>query len=91
MTSRVEKYVGKTAVDTIAVRIGAILSAAIVWIGGRTGLPIAGFAAINVVLAAAWIVVVIAIGREHARRSGEGEAELACEPATSRAAGAPTS
>ena len=35
VTSRVEKYVGKTSVDTIAVRVGAILSGAVVWIGGR--------------------------------------------------------
>jgi AAA family ATP:ADP antiporter len=83
VTSRVEKYVGKTSVDTISVRVGAILSAAVVWIGARVGLPAAGFAALNVVLAVAWIGVVLAIGREHARRTGEGEARIAAEPATS--------
>jgi len=83
VTSRVEKYVGKTSVDTISVRVGAILSAAVVWIGGRVGLPIAGFAAINVVLSAAWIAVIMAIGREHARRSGEPQTDLAAEPVTS--------
>jgi hypothetical protein len=31
----------------------------------------AGFSAINVGLTALWIAVVLAIGREHARRSGE--------------------
>jgi AAA family ATP:ADP antiporter len=81
--SRVEKYVGKTSVDTIAVRVGAILSGAVVWISTRVGLSIAGFAVINVVLAALWIVVVIAIGREHARRIGEGELKLALEPTPS--------
>jgi AAA family ATP:ADP antiporter len=71
VTSRAEKYVGKTSVDTISVRVGAILSASVVWIGGRVGLPTAGFSAINVVLTTLWIVVVLATGREHARRSGE--------------------
>ena len=71
VTSRVEKYVGKTSVDTISVRVGAILSSAVVWVGGRTGLPLWGFAAINVVLGAAWIAVVVLIGRENARRVHE--------------------
>jgi AAA family ATP:ADP antiporter len=83
VTSRVEKYVGKTSVDTISVRVGAILSASVVWIGGRLHLPIAGFAVINVALALAWIAVVVAIGREHARRKGEGELLVASEPLTS--------
>lgn len=80
VTSRVEKYVGKTSVDTIAVRVGAILSASVAWIGGRVTLPLGGFAAVNVVIAAVWIAVVLAIGREHARRSGETEQQLAAEP-----------
>jgi AAA family ATP:ADP antiporter len=71
VASRAEKYVGKTSVDTISVRVGAILSASVVWMGGRLGLPTAGFSAINVGLSALWIVVVMAIGREHARRRGE--------------------
>jgi AAA family ATP:ADP antiporter len=68
VTSRAEKYVGKTSVDTISVRIGAILSASAVWIGGHVGLTPAGFAALNVALAIAWIVTVVAIGKEHSRR-----------------------
>jgi AAA family ATP:ADP antiporter len=73
VASRAEKYVGKTSVDTISVRVGAILSASVVWIGGRVGLPIAGFSVINVGLSAIWIGVVMAIGREHSRRRGEVE------------------
>jgi AAA family ATP:ADP antiporter len=73
VASRVEKYVGKTSVDTISVRVGAILSASVVWMGGRLGLPVAGFSAINVGLSALWILVVMAIGRENARRRGEVE------------------
>ena len=83
VTSRVEKYVGKTSVDTIAVRVGAILSGAVVWIGGRVNLSTAAFATINVVLTALWIGVVLAIGKEHGRRRLESPVLLAAEPATS--------
>ncbi len=41
MTSRVEKFVGKTAVDTVAVRVGAIMSALTVYVGSRAGWSIA--------------------------------------------------
>ncbi len=67
---RVEKYVGKTSVDTIAVRVGAILSGAVVWIGSKVGAPVQLFATVNVILTAVWIGVVLAIGRENARRRG---------------------
>jgi len=83
VTSRVEKYVGKTSVDTIAVRVGAILSGAVVWIGGRVNLSTAAFATINVVLTAVWIAVVFALGRENARRRSETTVMLAAEPAPS--------
>jgi AAA family ATP:ADP antiporter len=68
VTSRAEKYVGKTSVDTISVRVGAILSASVVYFGGRAGLPPAGFSALNVVLSVVWIAVVLAIGRENVAR-----------------------
>lgn len=80
MTSRVEKFVGKTAVDTVAVRMGAIMSALTVYFGSRAGWSIATFAAINVALACAWLAFVVVIGREHWRRSEEGEDALAAEP-----------
>jgi len=77
VASRVEKYVGKTSVDTIPVRIGAVMSATVAWIGTRVGMPTAGFAAINVGLAAAWTAVVFAIGREHAKRSRDADPAVA--------------
>jgi AAA family ATP:ADP antiporter len=80
MTSRVEKFVGKTAVDTVAVRMGAILSAVVVYFGSRASWSIATFAGINVGLALAWLLFVVVIGREHFRRSEEGEPALAAEP-----------
>lgn len=89
MTSRVEKFVGKTAVDTVAVRMGAIMSASTVYFGSRAGWSIATFAGINVGLACAWLVFVVVIGREHWRRSEEGEALLATEPRQPRASHAP--
>jgi ATP:ADP antiporter, AAA family len=72
VTSRAEKYVGKTSVDTISVRVGAILSASVAWIGSGVGLTSGAFAGLNVALAAVWIAVVIAIGREHRRRLAPG-------------------
>jgi AAA family ATP:ADP antiporter len=68
VASKAEKYVGKTSVDTISVRVGAILSASVVYIGGRTGLPPAAFSALNVLLSVVWIGVVFAIGRENSAR-----------------------
>jgi AAA family ATP:ADP antiporter len=69
VTSRVEKFVGKTAVDTIAVRLGAIMSGLMVFVGTRLGWSISTFAAINVGLVAVWIGFVLLIGKEHHRRS----------------------
>lgn len=78
--SRAEKFVGKTAVDTVAVRFGAIMSACMVWLGVRAGWSVSTFAAINVALACAWLAFVFAIGQEHARRLSEAPAPA--EPAT---------
>ena len=50
VASRVEKFVGKTAVDTVAVRLGAIMSTLMVLLGTHLGWSTATFAAINVVL-----------------------------------------
>jgi AAA family ATP:ADP antiporter len=71
VTNRAEKFVGKTAVDTIAVRVGAIMSGIVVFVGSRLGWSLRTFAALNVGLAAVWIAFVILIGREHRRRSAE--------------------
>jgi ATP:ADP antiporter, AAA family len=75
--TRVEKFVGKTAVDTVAVRFGAILSASMVWLGARAGWSAATFAAINVGLGGAWLAFVFAIGKEHARRASGARAATA--------------
>lgn len=71
VANRVEKYVGKTATDTVAVRIGAIMSMLMVFAGARLGWTTTTFVAINVALAVVWLGFAILIGREHRKRSGE--------------------
>jgi AAA family ATP:ADP antiporter len=83
VTSRVEKYVGKTLVDTFLVRVGDVLSALVVLLGSRIGIATRTFAALNVVLVGLWIVVVLALGRENARRAAEGPERVATEPVAS--------
>lgn len=81
VTSRAEKFVGKTAVDTVAVRLGSIMSASMVYVGSRLGWSISTFATINVVAALVWLGFVFAIGKEHARRSDEAAPLTVPEPA----------
>lgn len=63
-TTRQQKYQGKQAIDTFAVRTGDVLAALLV-LAGTTLLHLSptGFALVNVALAAAWIAVSAAIGR----------------------------
>jgi AAA family ATP:ADP antiporter len=83
VSSRVEKYVGKTVVDTFVVRAGDALTALLVWAGSRAALSTKAFAICNVVLITIWVVSVFAIGRENQRRSAEGEELIAAEPVPS--------
>lgn len=85
VASRVEKFVGKTAVDTIAVRLGAIMASVMVLIGTASGWSTATFAVINVGLAAAWLAAAVVIGTEHKRRSAEDEVQIENEPFPSKA------
>jgi AAA family ATP:ADP antiporter len=65
-TSRAMKYKAKQAVDTFFVRLGDVCSALLVYVGSQLfAWPIAGFAAVNIVLALLWIVVVLRIMREN--------------------------
>jgi len=77
VASRVEKYVGKTAVDTLFVRLGDVLSACVVWLSARLALSTPAFAAINLALIVVWVGVVLALGREHRRRSAEADLHAA--------------
>lgn len=68
VATRAEKFVGKTAVDTFFVRVGDVLSAALVWIGTRLAFSTSTFATIDLAFIGVWIFVVFALGREHGRR-----------------------
>ncbi len=83
VTSRIEKYVGKTTVDTLFVRLGDVLSACVVAGGAVVAASPRVFAALNVALVSVWVVLVFAVGRENARRTGEGEERIALEPVPS--------
>jgi ATP:ADP antiporter, AAA family len=80
VSSRLEKYVGKTVVDTVVVRAGDALTALVVMAGTRAAISTQAFAALNLVLISIWIAAVFAIGRENARRAGESEERIAAEP-----------
>jgi AAA family ATP:ADP antiporter len=54
-TSREAKYKAKQAVDSFFMRAGDVLSAGVVFAGERLALAVPAFAAVNVVLAGAWL------------------------------------
>ena len=81
--TRIEKYVGKTVVDTFVVRLGDVFSAGLVWIASQLALPVSAFAALNLGFITCWLLVVAALGREHKRRS----ALLAQQPGAELLAG----
>jgi ATP:ADP antiporter, AAA family len=62
-TSREAKYRAKAAIDTLFVRIGDILSAAIVLVGSYLLFQTQTFAMINTILVISWLALVTIIGR----------------------------
>ena len=65
-TERQEKYAAKQILDTFVVRLGDMLSAAVVFAGTTwLGLGIRGFAALNVVLVALWASVAWLLWRSY--------------------------
>ena len=65
-TTREEKYKGKQAVDTFFVRSGDVLQAAVVFAGTHwLLLSVRGFAIVNVLLTLVWLVIALAILRQH--------------------------
>jgi AAA family ATP:ADP antiporter len=74
--TRAEKYVGKTFVDTIMVRLGDVSSAGLVFLATSYELPTKAFAALNLGLIACWLGVIVVLGREHLRRSEQIEAGI---------------
>jgi AAA family ATP:ADP antiporter len=69
-TSRDQKYKAKQAIDSFFVRTGDVLSAALVYVGVTwLGFNAMGFARVNLVLAAIWVGLALAVGREYVRKS----------------------
>jgi AAA family ATP:ADP antiporter len=73
-TSREAKYKAKQAIDTLFWRAGDLLSTALVFVGSLLAFQTRHFAMANLVLVAAWLVVVLVLSREHRRASSEAEA-----------------
>jgi AAA family ATP:ADP antiporter len=68
-TSRDAKYKAKQVIDTFIVRAGDVMSAGLVWIGTRNGLPLQGFIAANLVLSFQWLLLAALLGRAYERLS----------------------
>jgi ATP:ADP antiporter, AAA family len=68
-TSREAKYKAKAAIDTFFTRVGDLVQAGIVFVGTSVGLGLAGFAWVNVLLTALWLVIAGQIAREHRKRT----------------------
>jgi AAA family ATP:ADP antiporter len=66
-TCRDAKYKGKAAIDTFVVRAGDVGSAALVCLGTRLAFGVQGFAVANVVIALAWVLLVLRLARRHRR------------------------
>jgi ATP:ADP antiporter, AAA family len=77
-TSAEAKYKAKQAVDAFFVRFGDVSSALLVAVAsGMLHLGVRAFALVNLVLIGGWLVLSLAIAREHARRSREKQEKLA--------------
>jgi AAA family ATP:ADP antiporter len=64
-TTREEKYKAKAAIDTFFVRIGDVLSTALVFLSVQLSLSVQALSLINVFLIAAWLLLVVGIGRSY--------------------------
>jgi AAA family ATP:ADP antiporter len=71
-TTPTETYEGKTTIETFFWRFGDLLQAGMVWLGTTwLAMDASGFAALNVLLAAFWVAVAVAIGREYRRLAAQ--------------------
>ncbi len=71
--SREEKYKAKQAIDTLFVRAGDVLSAALVFLGTVwLSFSTQQFALVNIALVVVWLALAFWIGREYRRRVGSG-------------------
>ena len=68
-TSREAKYKAKQAVDSFFVRTGDVVQAGLVFTAERLSLAVPAFAAVNVVLASAWLGTVVLLNRQMVLKS----------------------
>jgi AAA family ATP:ADP antiporter len=69
VTSPEAKYKAKQVIDTLVMRVGDSVSAAVVWIGARTAMSARDFIVVNVVLTLVWLGLAVLLGRAYAQRS----------------------
>lgn len=75
--SREQKYSAKQAIDTFFFRMGDVLSAVLVFVGTQVlMLEAAEFAAVNVVVAALWLLCAWRVGRRYATLADSGRAPV---------------
>jgi AAA family ATP:ADP antiporter len=86
-TSREAKYKAKQVVDAFFWRAGDVLSALLVFVGSRMALSGRQFAAANAGLVLVWLLLALAIAREHRRitEAATPAAEPALRPSPGRA------
>jgi AAA family ATP:ADP antiporter len=76
-TSREAKYKAKQAIDSFFWRAGDLLQAVVVFLGTQFAFTMRSYALVNIVLVAFWLVLVVAIGREHRKLTETAPAERA--------------
>jgi len=64
-TTRAEKYKAKAAIDTFFMRMGDVVQAGVVKVGGELSVGLAGFAWFNVTMTVLWLWIASRLGREH--------------------------
>jgi ATP:ADP antiporter, AAA family len=71
-TSREAKYKAKAAIETFCVRLGDVSQAAIIFVGTQfLHFSVSGFATITLVFTALWILVAVALYRQHCKKAQE--------------------
>jgi AAA family ATP:ADP antiporter len=80
-TTREQKYKAKQAIDTFFVRIGDLLSAGLVFLGTAfLSFETRDFALVNLGLVVVWLLLAVAIGREHRRLLQDAGSDGSTEP-----------
>jgi len=70
-TSRDAKYKAKSAIDTLSVRLGDLVSTGLVFVGVQIKMSLLGFAVTNVFAGLLWIWIAVALRRRQRRSTSE--------------------